>query len=45
MDEERLPSVHPGEILRLEFLEPPGITPYRTPFCLNLQARQERKER
>src|SRR5665213_4513629 len=26
---ERLPNVHPGEILRLDFLEPMGITPYR----------------
>ena len=24
----RLPSIHPGEILRTEFLEPLGITPY-----------------
>ena len=29
MHEERLPRIHPGEILRLEFLEPLGITPYR----------------
>ena len=26
---ERLPNIHPGEILRLDFLEPMGITPYR----------------
>lgn len=26
---ERLPNIHPGEILREEFLEPLGITPYR----------------
>jgi addiction module HigA family antidote len=26
---DRLPNVHPGEILRLEFLEPLAITPYR----------------
>lgn len=29
MDDERLPNIHPGEILRFEFLEPFGITPYR----------------
>jgi len=29
MDHNRLPNIHPGEILRLEFLEPLGITPYR----------------
>jgi antitoxin HigA-1 len=25
----RLPSIHPGEILRLDFLDPLEITPYR----------------
>ena len=29
MDNYRLPNIHPGEILRLEFLEPLDITPYR----------------
>ncbi|AZB72637.1 HigA family addiction module antitoxin [Synechococcus elongatus] len=29
MDENRLPNIHPGEILRLDFLEPLEITPYR----------------
>jgi addiction module HigA family antidote len=29
MDTNRLPNIHPGEILRLEFLEPFDITPYR----------------
>lgn len=29
MDSNRLPNIHPGEILRLEFLEPLNITPYR----------------
>ena len=24
----RLPNIHPGEILQLEFLEPMNITPY-----------------
>lgn len=26
---DRLPNIHPGEILKLEFLEPLDITPYR----------------
>src|SRR5580658_3701153 len=26
---ERLPPVHPGEVLLLEYLQPYGITPYR----------------
>ena len=29
MDNSRLPIIHPGEILRLEFLEPLDLTPYR----------------
>lgn len=29
MSDERLPNIHPGEILLLEFLEPLRITPYR----------------
>jgi addiction module HigA family antidote len=29
MDDERLPNIHPGEVLKFEFLEPYGITPYR----------------
>lgn len=29
MNNNRLPNIHPGEILRLEFLEPLNITPYR----------------
>ena len=29
MENSRLPNIHPGEILRLEFLEPLDITPYR----------------
>jgi addiction module HigA family antidote len=28
MGEDRLPPVHPGEILRLDFLEPLGISQY-----------------
>jgi antitoxin HigA-1 len=29
METDRLPIIHPGEILRLEFLDPLDITPYR----------------
>ncbi len=29
MENNRLPNIHPGEILRLEFLDPLDITPYR----------------
>jgi len=29
MNNNRLPNIHPGEILQLDFLEPLGITPYR----------------
>jgi antitoxin HigA-1 len=29
MNHDRLPNIHPGEILQLEFLEPLDITPYR----------------
>lgn len=29
MDNNYLPNIHPGEILRLDFLEPMEITPYR----------------
>jgi antitoxin HigA-1 len=29
MTVERLPIIHPGEILKLDFLEPMNITPYR----------------
>ncbi|KST64489.1 HigA family addiction module antitoxin [Mastigocoleus testarum] len=29
MKDNRLPNIHPGEILQLEFLEPLSITPYR----------------
>ncbi len=29
MTEERIPNVHPGEILREEFLNPMGISAYR----------------
>jgi antitoxin HigA-1 len=29
MENSRLPIIHPGEVLRAEFLEPLDITPYR----------------
>ncbi|PHJ58794.1 pirin [Nostoc linckia z18] len=29
MNNERMPNIHPGEILQLEFLEPLNITSYR----------------
>lgn len=29
MEEKIMPPVHPGELLREEFLQPMGITPYR----------------
>jgi antitoxin HigA-1 len=29
MSDESLPNIHPGEILKREFLEPMNITPYR----------------
>jgi addiction module HigA family antidote len=29
MNSDRLPNIHPGEILKLDFLEPLEITPYR----------------
>ena len=29
MENSRLPTIYPGEILRLDFLEPLDITPYR----------------
>jgi antitoxin HigA-1 len=32
---ERLPIIHPGEILKLDFLEPLNITPYRLSEIIN----------
>jgi len=29
MNSDHLPNIHPGEILKLDFLEPLNITPYR----------------
>jgi antitoxin HigA-1 len=36
MNTDRLPKIHPGEILRLEFLEPLDITPYRLSKDINV---------
>jgi addiction module HigA family antidote len=37
---ERLPPVHPGEILLLEFLEPMGISQYRLAKSLSVPPRR-----
>ncbi len=29
MNQDRIPNIHPGEVLQEEFLKPLGITPYR----------------
>jgi antitoxin HigA-1 len=34
---DRLPNIHPGEILRLDFLEPIEITPYRLSMDIGVQ--------
>jgi addiction module HigA family antidote len=33
----RLPSIHPGEILREEFLEPLGLTAYQLAKAINVE--------
>jgi addiction module HigA family antidote len=40
MDTTRLPNTHPGEILRLDFLDPLGITAYQ--LSKDLQVQQTR---
>lgn len=40
---ERLPLIHPGEILQLDFLEPMQITAYR--LSQDIVARRERLSR
>ena len=35
---ERLPNIHPGEVLREEFLTPLGITAYRLAKDIDVQA-------
>ncbi|MBP9713050.1 MAG: HigA family addiction module antidote protein [Sterolibacterium sp.] len=34
---DRLPNIHPGEVLKKEFLEPMGITPYRLAKAIGVQ--------
>jgi antitoxin HigA-1 len=36
MNTDRLSNIHPGEILRLEFLEPLDITPHRLSKDINV---------
>ena len=40
MPRKRLTPVHPGEVLRLEFLEPLEMTQYRLAKSLNVPARR-----
>jgi antitoxin HigA-1 len=40
MTVESLSNIHPGEILKLDFLEPMGITPYR--LSVDIDVRQTR---
>ena len=38
MATRKLKPVHPGDILRHDFLEPTGMTPYRLARCLDVSA-------
>jgi len=40
MTEERLPPIHPGEILLEEFLKPMGISQYRLAKSISVSARR-----
>jgi addiction module HigA family antidote len=40
MAAKKLPPVHPGEILRLEFLEPLGVSQYRIAKDINVPPRR-----
>jgi antitoxin HigA-1 len=40
MSEEKLPPIHPGEILLEEFLKPMGISQYRLAKDINVPARR-----
>ncbi len=40
MKAKKLPPIHPGEILREEFLEPMGISQYRLAKSLSVPARR-----
>ena len=35
---KKLPNIHPGEILKYEFLEPMGISPYRLAKIIKVPA-------
>jgi addiction module HigA family antidote len=34
---DKLPNIHPGEVLKEEFLAPLGITPYRLAKAIGVQ--------
>lgn len=34
---KKLPNIHPGEVLKEEFLDPLGITPYRLAKAIGVQ--------
>ena len=40
MTEQKLPPIHPGEILREEFLKPMGISQYRLAKDISVPARR-----
>ena len=40
MADKRIPPVHPGEILQLEFLEPLGVSQYRLAKDINVPPRR-----
>lgn len=40
MAPEKLPPIHPGEILNLEFLQPLGVTQYRLAKDINVPPRR-----
>jgi addiction module HigA family antidote len=40
MNEERLPPIHPGEILLEEFLKPMGVSQYRLAKDIHVPARR-----
>ncbi len=39
-DEERLPPIHPGQILNEEFLQPMNVTQYRLAKAIGVDARR-----
>lgn len=40
MAEKKLPPIHPGEVLREEFLGPMGVSQYRLAQCIKVSARR-----